>query len=164
MYHTHTHTLVHIKRLGIGLHKYDEMETLVRGVQFFCRHSPNECYYWENPTNPALARKKVFHFDPAVYPFIIVNIGSGVSILHVTGPSQFKRIGGKAFSLSLSLCFTYSSTTYFTSLCILPPLPPLLSTSSSHFALIMCYFLLSSIRYKCWRWYIPRPLLSPNGH
>lgn len=153
-YASHTHTLVHIQRLGIGLHKYDEMETLVRGVQFFCRHSPNECYYWENPTNPALARKKVFHFDPAVYPFIIVNIGSGVSILHVTGPSQFKRIGGKAFSLSL-----------FTSLCILPPLPPpLLSTSSSHFALIMCYFLLSSIRYKCWWWYIPRPLLSLNGH
>ena len=121
--HTHTHTLVHIQRLGIGLHKYDEMETLVRGVQFFCRHSPNECYYWENPTNPALARKKVFHFDPAVYPFIIVNIGSGVSILHVTGPSQFKRIGGKAFSLSL-----------FTSLCILPPS----SSSPVHFLFSLC--------------------------
>ena len=116
MYHTHTHTLVHIQRLGIGLHKYDEMETLVRGVQFFCRHSPNECYYWENPTNPALARKKVFHFDPAVYPFIIVNIGSGVSILHVTGPSQFKRIGGKAVVLHTSL----------------------LSASSLHFLLLSC--------------------------
>ena len=121
----HTHTLVHIQRLGIGLHKYDEMETLVRGVQFFCRHSPNECYYWENPTNPALARKKVFHFDPAVYPFIIVNIGSGVSILHVTGPSQFKRIGGKAFSLSLSLHFSLH--------------PPSTSSSSPvHFLFSLC--------------------------
>ncbi len=29
-----------------------------------------------------------------VYPFILVNIGSGVSILEVRGPSKYRRVSG----------------------------------------------------------------------
>ena len=104
---TCTCTCSFIQRLGIALHKYDEMETLVRGVQYFCRHLPNECYYWENPKEPDLARKKIFKFDPGIHPFIIVNIGSGVSILHVTGHSQFKRIGGTCIYLLYLYMYMY---------------------------------------------------------
>ena len=29
-----------------------------------------------------------------IYPYLLVNIGSGVSMVKVSGPSQFDRIGG----------------------------------------------------------------------
>ena len=75
------------------------MEALVRGVHYFCRNCPNECYYWENPNQQEIAKKVSFPFDPDPYPFIIVNIGSGVSILHVFSASEFKRIGGKTLKM-----------------------------------------------------------------
>jgi type II pantothenate kinase len=31
---------------------------------------------------------------PDVYPYLLVNIGSGVSIIKVSGPRQFERVGG----------------------------------------------------------------------
>lgn len=31
---------------------------------------------------------------PEVYPYLLVNIGSGVSMIKVSGPRQFERIGG----------------------------------------------------------------------
>lgn len=70
------------------------METLIRGVHYCCRNFPNECYYWEKPTDSDKAKKKEFPFEPDTYPFIVVNIGSGVSMLHVMSEHKFKRIGG----------------------------------------------------------------------
>lgn len=32
--------------------------------------------------------------QPEVYPYLLVNIGSGVSMIKVSGPSQYQRIGG----------------------------------------------------------------------
>lgn len=31
---------------------------------------------------------------PDVYPYLLVNIGSGVSMIKVSGPRQFERVGG----------------------------------------------------------------------
>jgi type II pantothenate kinase len=31
---------------------------------------------------------------PDVYPYLLVNIGSGVSMIKVSGPKQFQRVGG----------------------------------------------------------------------
>lgn len=31
---------------------------------------------------------------PDVYPYLLVNIGSGVSMIKVSGPRQFQRVGG----------------------------------------------------------------------
>lgn len=31
---------------------------------------------------------------PDVYPYLLVNIGSGVSMIKVSGPKQFERVGG----------------------------------------------------------------------
>ena len=80
--------------MGVGLHKYDEMEALIRGVHYCCCNCHRECYYWQNPAKPEIAHKISFPFNPDPYPSIIVNIGSGVSILHVLSPREFKRIGG----------------------------------------------------------------------
>jgi len=82
------------QRLGINLCKYDEMSCLIRGLHYLCRHYPNECYYWKHPKVHNEARKVPFQLGPNPYPYIIVNIGSGVSILLVNSAKDFKRIGG----------------------------------------------------------------------
>jgi type II pantothenate kinase len=81
------------KRLGVNLAKYDEMECLISGLHYLCHNYSDECYYWENP-NSELSRRVPFQLGPDPYPYIIVNIGSGVSILRVDSAKQFKRIGG----------------------------------------------------------------------
>ena len=79
----------------MALHKYDEMESLIRGIHHFCQCCPDECYYWKHPNDPEIAKRELFSFDPGSCPYIIVNIGSGVSILHVYDKYKFKRIGGQ---------------------------------------------------------------------
>lgn len=83
-----------LQKLDISLHKYDEMETLIRGIHYFCNHCSDECYYWDSPNDPDKATKQPLDFDPDDNPYIVVNIGSGVSILHVSSREKFKRIGG----------------------------------------------------------------------
>lgn len=39
------------------------------------------------------SEKKAFDFSQP-YPFILVNVGSGVSILAVYGPDNYKRVSG----------------------------------------------------------------------
>lgn len=82
------------QRLGINLCKYDEMDCLIRGLHFLCRHYPNECYYWKNPNVKSACKKVPFQLGPNPYPYIIVNIGSGVSILVVESAKKYRRIGG----------------------------------------------------------------------
>lgn len=82
-----------LQRLGINLVKYDEMESLIRGLHYLCCFYPDECYYWENPNSEG-SKKISVQLGPDPYPYIIVNIGSGVSILRVDSETQFKRIGG----------------------------------------------------------------------
>ena len=88
-------SISHTQKLGIELHKYDEMESLIQGVRYFSQNCPEDCYYWTNPMKPEVASKVIFPFDPDSNPYIIVNIGSGVSVLHVLSPRELKRIGGE---------------------------------------------------------------------
>jgi type II pantothenate kinase len=83
------------KKLGIRLRKYDELLCLTKGIQYACTHYPNECFYWAN-LNPSGfgATKKHFDFDHEIYPYIITNIGSGVSILLVKSENEIQRVGG----------------------------------------------------------------------
>lgn len=97
------------QRLGISLCKFDEMECLIRGLHFLCRRCRNECYYWRNPKEKNTC-KVPFQLGPNPYPYIIVNIGSGVSILLVESATSFRRIGGT----SVGECQT--APTYKTSL------------------------------------------------
>ncbi len=56
-------------------------------------HFPEECYYWKNPTTEQ-ACKVTFPLGVDPYPYIVVNIGSGVSILLVESAESYHRIGG----------------------------------------------------------------------
>lgn len=78
--------------LGVEVRREDEMECLIEGLDFFINEIPNEVFtyseeepmtFMPHPPDP-----------PNIYPYLLVNIGSGVSMIKVSGPRQFERIGG----------------------------------------------------------------------
>lgn len=74
---------------GVDVLREDEMECLIIGLDFFITEIPREIFTYSE-TNP-------MHFvQPAknVYPYLLVNIGSGVSFLKVSGPREYQRVGG----------------------------------------------------------------------
>jgi len=77
------------ERLGIDVHREEEMECLIIGLDFFITEIPREVFTYSE-TDP-------MHFaepDENIYPYMLVNIGSGVSILKVSGPRTYERVGG----------------------------------------------------------------------
>ncbi|MCJ1404437.1 hypothetical protein MMC11_007662 [Xylographa trunciseda] len=75
--------------LGVEVFREDEMECLIIGLDFFITEIPNEVFTYSDidPMHFAEARADV-------YPYLLVNIGSGVSMIKVSGPKQYQRIGG----------------------------------------------------------------------
>lgn len=97
------HYNAYSQKLGINLCKFDEMESLIRGLHYLAKHCVDECYYWKNPKQEDTC-KVPFQLGPDPYPYIIVNIGSGVSILLVESATSFRRIGGT--SVGKVVCLT----------------------------------------------------------
>ena len=61
----------------------------IAGLDFFITEIPREVFTYSE-TDP-------MHFAEAradVYPYLLVNIGSGVSMIKVSGPRQYERVGG----------------------------------------------------------------------
>ncbi|KAJ7417982.1 pantothenate kinase 2 [Pitangus sulphuratus] len=80
----------------LELCKLDELDCLIKGVLYidsvgFNGHS--ECYYFENPTDAERCQKLPFNLENP-YPLLLVNIGSGVSILAVYSKENYKRVTG----------------------------------------------------------------------
>ncbi len=81
------------------LHPVDEMATLVRGMAFLLEHFPAEAYSFTGPTGRA---RSVSSFDVETprpscgqkYPFLVVNVGSGVSFLLVESRTSWRRVSG----------------------------------------------------------------------
>ena len=68
------------------------------GINFVDRNSDvnghSECFSIQNPLDKGSLIKEPFDFrDP--YPYVLVNIGSGVSIMLVKSESEYARITGK---------------------------------------------------------------------
>ncbi|XP_048243002.1 pantothenate kinase 3-like isoform X2 [Haliotis rufescens] len=94
------------KMVSLRLHKYDELECLLKGIHYIDRFNPSfECYYWTDPGNSQLCQKVPFDFRNP-YPYLVVNIGSGVSILAVKSPSEYRRVSGTSLGggTFLGLC------------------------------------------------------------
>lgn len=75
--------------LGVEVLREDEMECLIMGLDFFITEIPREVFTYSE-IDP-------MHFEEPradIYPYLLVNIGSGVSMVKVSGPKQFGRIGG----------------------------------------------------------------------
>lgn len=93
------------EEVNMKLAKFDELDTLIKGILFAEIQNPAECYYFENASDIKLSEKKAFDFSKP-YPFILVNVGSGVSVLSVYGPDNYRRISGTSLGggTFLGLC------------------------------------------------------------
>ncbi|KAJ1928581.1 hypothetical protein IWQ60_001914 [Tieghemiomyces parasiticus] len=78
-----------VERLGVILQKEDEMGCLVTGLNFFITKVPDEVFTYSQEA------PMCFQTTPAeLFPYMLVNIGSGVSILKVVANDQYERISG----------------------------------------------------------------------
>lgn len=93
------------REVNMKLAKFDELESLLKGLLYIDKNNPRECYYWANPTDETKCAKVNYDFSNP-YPFLLVNIGSGVSILAVNSATQYKRVSGTSLGggTFLGLC------------------------------------------------------------
>ncbi|XP_060213968.1 pantothenate kinase 1 [Lycium barbarum] len=76
-------------KLGITLDKVEEMESLVAGANFLLKAVNNEAYTYIG------GQKEYVQIDQNdLYPYLLVNIGSGVSMIKVDGDEKFHRVSG----------------------------------------------------------------------
>ena len=107
------------KELEISFSKCDELESVVKGIVFVLLEDPSTEPFTYAPRdgqkwNYADERNREFVRVPcpirmdsaSFFPFLVVNIGSGVSIIRVDGPNSFVRVSGTALggSTFFGLC------------------------------------------------------------
>ncbi|XP_061990754.1 pantothenate kinase 1 [Rosa rugosa] len=77
------------EKLGICLGKEDEMDSLVAGANFLLKSVHDEAFTYMD------GQKEFAQIDQEdLYPYLLVNIGSGVSMIKVDGPGKFERVSG----------------------------------------------------------------------
>ncbi|EMR09327.1 pantothenate kinase [Pneumocystis murina B123] len=77
--------------LGVEIIREDEMECLIVGLDFFITEISDEVFTYSE-SGPM----KFCEPLPNIYPYLLCNIGSGVSMIKVSGPEKFERIGGSS--------------------------------------------------------------------
>lgn len=85
--------------------KFDELDCLIKGIHFVYRQRPHsECYVWNQSDLKCSEKIPVDFSDP--YPYLCVNVGSGVSMLAVYSPDNYVRVNGTSLggSTFLGLC------------------------------------------------------------
>uniref|UniRef100_A0A0N4ZCN9 Palmitoyltransferase n=1 Tax=Parastrongyloides trichosuri TaxID=131310 RepID=A0A0N4ZCN9_PARTI len=98
--------------LQFEFHKTDELESLIKGIEFLAGNYDKECFYYENLLDVGKLKKIGVKFnsesdisiicdsenkkEELQYPYVVVNIGSGVSILVVKGQNNFSRVSGSS--------------------------------------------------------------------
>ncbi|GMH37452.1 hypothetical protein BSKO_05325 [Bryopsis sp. KO-2023] len=80
------------EKLGLVLEKSDEMDCLVAGCNFFLKTIPDEAFTFQSGVSSYLRVTD----DSDLYPYLLVNIGSGVSIVKVDGEGQHERVSGSS--------------------------------------------------------------------
>jgi len=60
--------------------KEDEMSCLIKGCNFLLKNISDEAFVYQRHGNPEY---KFQTADPNIFPYLLVNIGSGVSIMKV---------------------------------------------------------------------------------
>ncbi|EGC35817.1 hypothetical protein DICPUDRAFT_54979 [Dictyostelium purpureum] len=80
-------------RLGCKLIKEDEMQCLIWGTNFLLNNIKKESFTYSTTPN-AISPKEFIDKTDDQYPFLLVNIGSGVSIIKVDSPTSFQRVDG----------------------------------------------------------------------
>jgi len=73
--------------------KEDELACLITGCNFLLRNISDEAFVYNRNGSPEYEFQTA---DPHVFPYMLVNIGSGVSIMKVESDNCYERIGGTA--------------------------------------------------------------------
>ncbi|CAJ0593018.1 unnamed protein product [Cylicocyclus nassatus] len=82
--------------LGVQVQRTDEMTSLIFGCDFLLKNNVDESFtYHHEATGIERYQYKPIAAD-SIYPFLLVNIGTGISVLKVDSPSQFQRVGGSS--------------------------------------------------------------------
>uniref|UniRef100_A0A6N2K394 Damage-control phosphatase ARMT1-like metal-binding domain-containing protein n=1 Tax=Salix viminalis TaxID=40686 RepID=A0A6N2K394_SALVM len=77
------------EKLDISLEKEDEMDCLVMGANFLLKAANQEAFTYLNGQKEFV---QIDHND--LYPYLLVNIGSGVSMIKVDGDGKYERVSG----------------------------------------------------------------------
>uniref|UniRef100_A0A7S2X606 Pantothenate kinase n=1 Tax=Lotharella oceanica TaxID=641309 RepID=A0A7S2X606_9EUKA len=84
-------------QLRLGWHEVDEMQALVSGITFLIQHVPKSIFAFDHSSEDAVATKKYLKVgEGSRYPCLLVNVGSGVSILHLESRTKYRRVGGSS--------------------------------------------------------------------
>ncbi|KAH8838285.1 hypothetical protein MCOR27_005774 [Pyricularia oryzae] len=78
----------------IDVLREDEMECLIIGLDFFIHEIPREVFTYSETDPMHFATPGCDDDGREIYPYLLVNIGSGVSFLKVEGPRKYQRVGG----------------------------------------------------------------------
>ncbi|XP_014674208.1 PREDICTED: pantothenate kinase 4-like [Priapulus caudatus] len=79
-------------KLGFEVSKEDEIQCLIEGCNFLLKNIPDESFMYHRHGDPQYEFMGLPN-EPA-FPYLLVNIGSGVSILKVESDTTYERIGG----------------------------------------------------------------------
>lgn len=63
----------------MNLAKFDELDSLLRGMLYIETTNPHEFYYWSNPTDDSKCQKVPYDFSEP-YPFL-VSIHENISLV-----------------------------------------------------------------------------------
>ncbi|KAK8981398.1 hypothetical protein V6N11_027820 [Hibiscus sabdariffa] len=77
------------ERLGVSIEKEDEMDCLVAGANFLLKAIRHEAFTHMEGHKEFV---QIDHND--LFPYLLVNVGSGVSIIKVDGDGKFQRVSG----------------------------------------------------------------------
>ncbi|XP_070259989.1 LOW QUALITY PROTEIN: 4'-phosphopantetheine phosphatase [Myotis yumanensis] len=81
------------QKLGLRVAKEDVMTCLIKGCNFVLKNIPQEAFVYQKDAEPEF-RFQTNH--PHIFPYLLVNIGSGVSIVKVETEDRFEWIGGSS--------------------------------------------------------------------
>jgi pantothenate kinase len=84
------------ERLGVEIEQEDEMEwffvitySLITGLNFLVRQIAYQVFTYDERRKEPMEFENTSH---SLFPYMLVNIGSGVSIIKVTSPETYERI------------------------------------------------------------------------
>ncbi|XP_041945360.1 4'-phosphopantetheine phosphatase isoform X2 [Alosa sapidissima] len=81
------------KKLKLKVDKEDEMTCLIKGCNFVLKNIPHEAFVYAKHADPEFRFQNT---HPDIFPYLLINIGSGVSIVKVESEDKFERIGGSS--------------------------------------------------------------------
>jgi type II pantothenate kinase len=73
----------------------DEMECLIKGLDWLITKIPHEIFTYDLEDDDTVTIPNT-QTASDIYPYLLVNIGSGVSMIKVVGPGKHERIGGSS--------------------------------------------------------------------